>query len=332
MSSRHPAHPYERLTPDTILDAVEQCAIEPDGHLLALNSYENRVYQVGVDSGRPLIAKFYRPERWSDEAILEEHAFARELAAQEIPVVAPIVDDHGETLHHHNGFRYALFPRFGGRWPELEDPETQYRIGRFLGRIHAIGAIQSFHHRPTLDIDSFAIQPYQYLLEHGFIPPEMAHQYRDLAEELIGLIEHAFKRLPELSLIRLHGDFHPGNILWTDRGAHIVDLDDCRMGPAIQDLWMLLSGDRTQMTLQLVELLEGYNEFFDFDLKQLQLIEPLRALRIIHYAYWLALRWQDPAFPHSFPWFNTPRYWDEHILTLREQITNLEQPPLSLQF
>ncbi|MCF6283235.1 MAG: serine/threonine protein kinase [Candidatus Polarisedimenticolaceae bacterium] len=323
-------HPYEQLTPDCVLDAVEQSSLLPDGHLLALNSYENRVYQVGIEEAQPVVAKFYRPNRWSRETILEEHSFALELMAQEIPVVAPLLNDQGESLLEHQGFLYALFPRRGGRWPELEDPEIQYRIGRFLGRIHAIGAIRPFTHRPTLDIESFGIKPYQFLLEKGFISAEMQQQYRDLAEALIKEVEERFASLPSLKQIRLHGDFHPGNILWTDTGAHIVDLDDCRMGPAVQDLWMLLSGDRKQMTIQLSELLEGYNEFYDFDLRELHLIEPLRSLRIIHYAYWLARRWKDPAFPHSFPWFNTPRYWDEHILTLREQLISIEQPPLNL--
>ena len=324
-------HPYERLTPDCVLDAVEQSDIIPDGHLLALNSYENRVYQVGIEAAQPVVAKFYRPNRWSRETILEEHRFALELMVQEIPVVAPLLNEQGSSLLEHEGFLYALFPRRGGRWPELEDPETQYRIGRFLGRIHAVGAIRKFDHRPALDIESFGIKPYQYLLDRGFISAEMQQQYRNLAEELITAIEERFASLPTLKRIRLHGDFHPGNILWTESGAHIVDLDDCRMGPAIQDLWMLLSGDRKQMTIQLGELLEGYNEFYDFDLRELQLVESLRSLRIMHYAYWLALRWNDPAFPHSFPWFNTPRYWDEHILTLREQLVTMEQPALSLQ-
>lgn len=323
-------HPYELLTPDCVLDAVEQSTFLPDGHLLALNSYENRVYQVGIEEAQPLVAKFYRPNRWSRETILEEHSFALELMAQEIPVVAPLLNKQGESLLEHKGFQYALFPRRGGRWPELEDPETQYRIGRFLGRIHAIGATREFEYRPTLNIESFGILPYQFLLEQGFIPSEMQQQYRDLAEMIIEKITENFASLPSLKLIRLHGDFHPGNILWTDSGAHIVDLDDCRTGPAIQDLWMLLSGDRKQMTIQLSEMLEGYNEFYDFDLRELHLIESLRSLRIIHYAYWLAHRWGDPAFPHSFPWFNTPRYWDEQILTLREQLVNLEQPPLNL--
>jgi Ser/Thr protein kinase RdoA (MazF antagonist) len=323
-------HPYEQLTPDCVLDAVEQSSYLPDGHLLALNSYENRVYQIGIEESQPVVAKFYRPNRWSRETILEEHSFAQELEAQEIPVVAPLINEQEESLLEHKGFLYALFPRRGGRWPELEDPETQYRIGRFLGRIHAIGATREFKHRPTLNIEGFGIKSYQYLLEHGFISSAMQQQYRDLAEALIEKVKEQFAAHPTIKQIRLHGDFHPGNILWTDSGAHIVDLDDCRTGPAVQDLWMLLSGDRKQMTGQLSELIEGYNEFYEFDMRELHLIESLRTLRIMHYAYWLALRWSDPAFPHSFPWFNTPRYWDEHILTLREQLISLEQPALSL--
>jgi len=322
--------PYLGLTPDLILDALTQAAMLPDGRMLALNSYENRVYQLGLENGDFVVAKFYRAGRWSDAAILEEHAFSQELAAREIPVVAPLADAKGTTLHRIEGFRYALFPRRGGRWPELDDPENLLRLGRFLGRMHALGAQRVFAHRPTLDA-GFANSAAQFLLEHDFLPPEHRRSYRELVGGLWERIGVGFERAGMLQSIRLHGDFHPGNILWTeDRGAHLVDLDDCRNGPAVQDLWMLLSGTRQDMASQLSDLLEGYEEFYDFNRRELHLIEPLRALRIVHYAGWLARRWQDPAFPRAFPWFHTPRYWDEHIETLRQLQESLEAPPLAL--
>ncbi len=324
------AHPYERLTPDAVLLAAESCGAQPSGGLLALNSYENRVYQLALNEGGYVVAKFYRPQRWSDEAIQEEHDFALELAAAEIPVVAPLADAAGETLHRHDGFRFALFPRRGGRWPELDVPDVLWRLGRFLGRIHAVGATRPFAERPRLDVQGFGVDSYHFLLEHDFIPREYAQRYRNLAETLLVEVTRVFEEFPELRYLRIHGDFHPGNILWTDQGAHIVDLDDCRMGPAVQDLWMLLSGERAEQLLQLDELLGGYEEFFDFDRRELRLIEPLRTLRLMHYAAWLARRWDDPAFPRAFPWFNTVRYWEEHILTLQEQQGRLEQAPLSL--
>lgn len=322
--------PYHDLTPDVILDAVESFGLLPTGSLLALNSYENRVYQVGVEEteGPFVIAKFYRPGRWSDEAILEEHSFSLELAEREIPVVAPLAGRNAATLHHYAGFRFALFPRRGGHWPELDDPENRLRLGRFLGRIHAVGAVHPFAHRPRVDVESYGVEAYRFLLAHDFIPAEMANQYRDLVEEVLDRVRTRFAEAGEVPYIRLHGDCHPGNILWTDTGAHFVDLDDCRNGPAMQDLWMLLSGDRRLQTEQLSDILEGYEEFHEFDRRELHLIEALRALRLIYYAYWLAKRWQDPAFPQAFPWFGTPRYWDEQVLTLREQAERLDAPPL----
>ncbi len=316
------SHPYDQLTPDTILDAVELAGFRPTGSLLALNSYENRVYQIGVEDGF-LVAKFYRPERWSDAAIREEHAFSIELAEHEIPVVAPLATPQGETLLSHAGFRFAVYPRRGGRSPELSDPETRLRIGRFLGRIHAVGAASPFVHRPKLDA-ALGREAFDYLLGHDFLPPEHRRQYEQLASELLARIEAALKALPDIEQIRLHGDCHPGNILWTEQGAHFVDLDDCRSGPAIQDLWMLLSGSPQEMRDQLADVVAGYEEFHDFDWREVRLIEPLRSLRILYYAGWLGRRWDDPAFPQAFPWFNTPRYWDEHILTLREQLRVLE--------
>lgn len=323
------SHPYEALTPDTVLDAIETAGYLPTGSLLALNSYENRVYQIGEEHEGFLVAKFYRPDRWSEEQIREEHDFALELAALEIPVVAPLPDEHGNTLMRFGDFYFALFPRRGGRSPELDDPDTQYRLGQFLGRIHAVGATHPFAQRPTITPENFGDDSLRYLLQHNFLPPEYLGQYRELAEGLLKTIRERFAALP-YTPIRLHGDFHPGNILWTQTGAHLVDLDDCRMGPAVQDLWMLLSGDRPQMCRQLGEILDGYEEFFDFDRRELALIEPLRTLRLLYYSAWLARRWDDPAFPMAFPWFNTVKYWEEQVLTLREQRQRLEEPPLQL--
>ena len=320
---------YAELTPDTLLDAVDSCGYRTSGQFLALNSYENRVYQVGLDEGAPLIAKFYRPGRWSDEAILEEHAFALELTAQEIPVVAPLVIND-TSLHSYRGYRFALFPRQGGRWPELNQRGDRLWMGRFIGRIHAVGSVRPFRHRPTLDIDSFGTRSYQFLLEQGFIPAHIELAYRTLVEDLLQQVSGRFDSAGALQLIRLHGDCHPGNVLWTEQGPHFVDLDDCRTGPAMQDLWMLISGARDEMQTQLADILEGYVQFHDLNYRELQLIEALRTLRMIHYAAWLARRWEDPAFPLAFPWFDSPRYWEDHILALREQAGLLDELPLSV--
>lgn len=324
------AQPYQGLTPDLILDAVENFGVRVSGSILALNSYENRVYQVGLDEGAPLVAKFYRPGRWSDAAILEEHAFALELAGHEIPVVAPLRDEQGRTLLEYGGYRFALYPRRGGRWPELDNPDNLMWLGRFIGRIHAVGAVRPFRHRPAITVEAFGVEPYEYLLEHGFIPKTLERMYRSLVEELLAQVRAAFAEVTAVASIRVHGDCHPGNILWTDHGPHFVDLDDCRTAPAVQDLWMLLSGDRMQMAAQLSELLEGYDEFRDFDRRELRLIEPLRTLRMIHYSAWLARRWHDPAFPLNFPWFNTEKYWEEQVVFLREQAMRLEEPAVGL--
>jgi Ser/Thr protein kinase RdoA (MazF antagonist) len=318
---------YSGLTPDTLLDAVEDCGYRTDGRFLALNSYENRVYQVGLEDEAPVIAKIYRPGRWSNEAILEEHDFALELANEEIPVVAPLSID-GSTLHDWQGYRLALYPRQGGHWPELNTLEEREWMGRFIARMHAVGSTQPFEHRPVLDIDSFGHQSRSYLLEQGYIPAHIETAYQTLSHDLLQQISSIFESAGNITQLRLHGDCHPGNILWTQQGPHFVDLDDCRTGPAIQDLWMLISGDRHEMQSQLIDIIEGYIQFQDFDERELQLIEPLRTLRIIHYAAWLARRWQDPAFPRAFPWFNTDRYWEEHILALREQASLLNEPAL----
>jgi Ser/Thr protein kinase RdoA (MazF antagonist) len=321
-------HAYQALTPDLILDAVESTGRRCDGHLHALNSYENRVYQIGLEEGGFIVAKFYRPGRWSDDAIQEEHDFTLELAEREIPVVAPLPDERGATLHHHQGFRFALYPRRGGRWPDLDNPDNLLWLGRFIGRIHAVGAIKPFRYRPALTIEHYGDASYQYVLE-GFVPAGLQLAYRSLAEDVLKQVRACYQRAGEVAPIRLHGDCHPGNILWTDEGPHFVDLDDCLMGPAVQDLWMLLSGERRDMTLQLSEILEGYGEFFDFNPRELHLVEALRTLRMLHYSAWLARRWDDPAFKRAFTWFNTQRYWEEQILALREQAALLDEPPLA---
>ncbi|WP_150808836.1 serine/threonine protein kinase [Pandoraea sputorum] len=323
-----PQHPFAALLPDTVITAVEQLGSFSDGRLLALNSYENRVYQVGMEDGPPLIAKFYRPERWTDDAILEEHAFTLTLAQQEIPVVAPL-EIHGATLHHFDGFRFALFPRRGGRAPELQDPDTLNWLGRFLGRIHAQGATQPYQHRLTLDIDTYGRAPVDYLWTNDFIPPDLRDAWRTIVDLALDSIARAYERAGDVKLLRVHGDCHGGNVLWTDAGPHFVDFDDTCMAPAMQDLWMLLSGTRAEMTGQLDEVLSGYEDFADFNPRELHLTEALRTLRLLHYSAWLARRWNDPAFPAAFPWFNTQRYWQDRILELREQVALMDEPPLT---
>ena len=326
----HP-HPYDALTPDSILDSVEKTGLRCDGRLQPLNSFENRVYQVGLEDAPAVIAKFYRPHRWPRLAILEEHAFAQELADAELPVVAPLaLGAAGETLHEHAGFLFALYPRQPGRAPEFDQIETLRWMGRFIGRIHAIGGLHDFAHRPTLDVRTFAEEPSAFLLSGGFIPEDLRASYDALASQLIAQLCACFERAGRVRHIRLHGDCHAGNVLWDHEGPHFVDLDDARNGPAVQDLWMLLSGERTEMEQQLTAAMAGYREFHDFDARELHLIEALRTLRMMHYAGWLASRWDDPAFPRSFPWFNTQRYWQDHILALREQMALMQEEPLAI--
>jgi Ser/Thr protein kinase RdoA (MazF antagonist) len=322
---------YSALGPDEVLNAVESCGFETSGRMLALNSYENRVYRVELEddsSGRRfVVAKFYRPQRWSDATILEEHAFALELTEEEIPVVAPLLIE-GCSLHTHAGYRFALYPLQGGRWPDLESSDDMIWMGRFIARIHNVGGRQPFRHRPEISIQRLGREPAEYLQMNGFIPSHIEAAYRTLTDDLLSGIEAAFARAGAYTTLRLHGDCHRGNVLWTDKGPHFVDLDDCCGGPAIQDLWMLLSGERAEMTGQLCDLLEGYNDFAELELKELNLIEALRSLRIMHYAAWLARRWDDPAFPLAFPWFNSTHYWEGHILELREQMSRLQEPVL----
>jgi len=327
-------HPYSKLGPDQVLDAVEALGLETNARVFALNSYENRVYQIGLESGEFVVAKFYRPDRWSYAQIQEEHEFAAELADLDIPVVPPMVLE-GRTLHEisvdDQTFRLALFPRQAGHPPELDNPDNLLVMGRFLGRVHRVGAQRPFRHRVTLSVDRFAVQSREFLLRNDFLPDSLIPAYETLSRDLIDRLQQRFAPLQNvMTLLRLHGDCHPGNVLWRDDRPFFVDFDDALNGPAIQDLWMLLSGPVEQRQAQLLEIISGYEEFHDFDGRELILVEPLRTLRLMHYSAWLARRWQDPAFPMSFPWFNTERYWSEHILELREQMAALDEPPLRL--
>lgn len=322
-------HPFQTLTPALIMDAVESQGFRCDCRTFGLNSYENRVYQVGIEDTAPLIAKFYRPERWSDTQILEEHRFCFELQEQELPVVAPWVNSCGESLFHHGVFSFALYPRQGGHAPEFDNLDNLLILGRMLGRMHAIGAVRPFNHRPVLDSRSFGYASAA-LIEERFIPAEYRDSYTALTSQLLSAIDNILESAGTVRQIRTHGDCHSGNILWRDGAPHFVDFDDARTAPAVQDFWMMLSGERPRQMAQLAELVEGYNEFFDFNPRELQLINALRALRMLHYSAWLARRWQDPIFPRTFPWFNTIRYWGEHILELREQLAALKELPLQL--
>jgi Ser/Thr protein kinase RdoA (MazF antagonist) len=322
-------HPFQNLTPGFIMDAVESQGFRCDCRTSPLNSYENRVYQVGLEEGEPLIAKFYRPGRWSDGQIIEEHRFSMELAEHELPVVAPWVNSAGETLFHHDGFRFALYPRQGGRAPEFDNLNNLPILGRMLGRIHCIGSVRPFARRPTLDSRSFGHESVE-LISERCIPEEYRASYTAVTGQLLQEIDDITAAAGPLRYLRVHGDCHAGNILWRDGAPHFVDFDDARMAPAVQDLWMMLSGERERQNAQLGALMEGYSEFHDFNPAELRLIEPLRALRMLHYSAWLARRWEDPIFPVTFPWFNTIRYWGEHILELREQLAALEDPPLEL--
>lgn len=322
-------HPYEALNPDLMLDAVASTGLLPDGHLLALNSYENRVLQVGIEGQSPMVAKFYRPERWPDAAIEDEHRFAVELAAQEIPVVAPWSADHGVTLFRHGGFRFALFPRRGGRAPEPGDLDQLEWIGRFIGRIHLTGQTGPFSHRPPLDVADMGWPARTEVLASPLLPAHLHEAYAEVSERLLDTVDQRLRAVGAAQ-IRVHGDCHHGNILWTDAGPHFVDLDDCRNGPGVQDLWMLLNGDRREQTVQLSAMLDGYSLFRDFDPRELALIEPLRGLRMLHYSGWLARRWTDPAFPAAFPWADSEHYWTQHVHDLRLQLDMMDEPPLRL--
>ncbi len=318
--------PFSNLDPEFIIDSVESLGPLCDARIFALNSYENRVYQIGLDSPwnghSRLIGKYYRPARWTDAQIQEEHDFTLELAALEIPVVPPLKLE-SETLHHYQNHRFSLSPQRGGRCAELDNREHLEWIGRFMGRIHLAGSSRKFEHRPSINLQNMVIDSADFLSTSGFIPDYLQEAYQSLLQDILPLLQQRINNCP-YNEIRLHGDCHSGNILWTDEGPHFVDFDDCRSGPAIQDLWMLLSGQPDEQQQQLNHVLDGYFEFAELDHQELQLIEPLRCMRLIHYAAWLARRWHDPAFPMNFPWFNTPSYWEQHILELREQLALLQ--------
>lgn len=320
------AHPFALLSPELVIDAVESTGRLSDLRVFPLNSYENRVYQIGLEGELPVIAKFYRPERWSDAQILEEHRFSQQLQEEELPVVAPLAGEDGETLFRYQNFRFALFPRRGGHAPELDDPDTQLSLGRLLARLHSVGAREPYQARPTLDARSFGRDSVE-LIGERFIPTDLRPAYVSLCNDLLARIEPLLRESKPQQL-RTHSDCHRGNIISRDQQWYFVDLDDSRMTPAVQDVWMLLSGDRHERSAQLSEILAGYNEFRDFDLKEIALIEALRTLRLMHHAAWLARRWEDPAFPLAFPWFGSGRFWADHILELREQLAALDEPPL----
>jgi Ser/Thr protein kinase RdoA (MazF antagonist) len=319
---------FTALNPDRVIDAVESQGLISDLRVFALNSYENRVYQFGLEDAEPVVVKFYRPERWTDAQILEEHRFTLELADLEIPVIPPWQNADNETLFRAQGYRFAIYPRRGGHAPALDDMDNLFQLGRLFGRLHLVGESQRFQHRPTLTVADFAERSRELLLA-GFIPDNLREAYAGVSQTIIEMVNERFANAPAETL-RCHGDAHVGNILCRGEDSWLVDFDDSRMAPAIQDLWMFLSGSRDNQQKALLELVEGYEEFREFDPRELQLIEPLRALRIMHHAGWIAQRWQDPAFPLAFPWFNTERYWGEHILTLREQLSALQEPAIRL--
>ena len=323
------SHPFSRLTPDFIINAVESVGFMCDARILELNSYENRVYQIGIEDSEPVIGKFYRPDRWTLEQIMEEHTFTLELAEDDLSVVAPLKLEDGNTLFNYEGFNVALFPRKGGRAPAVDDLGCLEILGRFIARIHNTGATAKFAHRPEISIEEYGTGARQWLLDNNFIPAELIEAYDSVSSHLLEMIQTAFSNT-DYNAIRLHADCHMGNVLWRDDQPHFVDFDDARSGPAIQDLWMLLSGDEESMSTQMSKILLGYRDFRSFNTAELSLIEPLRTLRMMHHAAWLARRWDDPAFPRAFPFFNTQRYWSDHILELREQWAEIEAPTLQV--
>ncbi|ATC96062.1 serine/threonine protein kinase [Pseudoalteromonas tunicata] len=317
---------FSDLTPDLILDAIDTVGIYAESGLLALNSYENRVYQFKAEDGKRYVAKFYRPERWTEAQINEEHQFAFELANAEVPVVAPIIRD-GTSLFSHQGYLFTLFPSVGGRIFEVDNLDQLDVLGRFIGRMHQTAKAKPFVHRPTITSAEYLVEARAHLVASELIPMSLTTAFYTVLDMVIKQVQQAYKAN---SLIRLHGDCHAGNIMWTGEKLMFVDLDDSRMGPAIQDLWMMLSGDRNNQLIQLDTLVQAYEEFCPLDFSQFKLIEPLRALRMVHYMGWVAKRWQDPAFPRNFPWFASDKYWEQQILALKEQLSALNESSLSL--
>ena len=323
------SHPFTNLTPDVVMDAVESVGYRCDARILQLNSYENRVYQIGIEDGEPVIGKFYRPDRWTDKQILEEHTFTQELFDNEVSAVAPLVIANESTMAEFANFRFALYPRRGGRAPALDSLDNLEILGRHVARIHAIGGEQTFELRPNISVQDYGHASRAFLIENAFIPAELRPAYDSVTEFLLKELDDIFESTPYMS-IRLHGDCHMGNVLWRDEMPHFVDFDDARNGPAIQDLWMMLSGEREDQQQQVMRIIRGYRDFCHFNPAQLRLIEPLRTLRMMYHAAWIARRWDDPAFPMAFTFFNTERYWSEHILELREQWSKLSEPTLQL--
>ena len=317
---------FEDLTPDLILDAIESVGIYAESGLLALNSYENRVYQFKAEDGLRYVVKFYRPERWSKAQIQEEHDFAFELAEAEVPVVAPI-KHNGESLFEHQGYVFVLFPSVGGRQFEVDNLDQLDVMGRLIGRMHQVAKSKAFEHRPTFSCEEYLHTAKVHLQKSNLVPMGISTAFYTILDLVI---EQAQTQYKNVQGIRLHGDCHAGNILWAGEALMFVDLDDARQGPAIQDLWMMLSGDRQTQLLQLDTLVNAYEEFCDFDHTKLKLIEPLRAMRIIHYMGWVAKRWSDPAFVRNFSWFAEDKYWEQQILALKEQFAALQEAPLKL--
>lgn len=330
LSETASSHPYDLLSPDVILDAIEAAGFDVSGRLFALNSYENRVYQVGLEDQPPIIAKFYRPGRWSDAAILEEHEFSLALVEAGVPVVAPLVLPDGQSLGHYHNFRFAVFPQRGGQAPDTSVADTLYRLGQWLGQIHNLGELKNFEHRPAFDLLNGLEQNHLSLREGGWIPDDLKPAWDSLIPDLMTACRARISEAGDVKTLRIHGDCHAGNILCRDDSMLFVDLDDCRTGPAVQDMWLLLNGEPPERGAQLGELLEGYEMFRDFNRRERHLIEPLRCYRQIAHCAWLARRWEDPAFPRFFPWFAQPRFWSDQILSLREQLADLQQPAISL--
>jgi len=319
--------PFETLDPAAVMAAAEFIGIEPSGRLLALNSYENRVYQVADESGELWVFKFYRPGRWTDEAILEEHRYTLELAEHELPVARPLLRA-GVSLFHLAGQRFAAFEFLAGRAPELDRPDSLELLGRTLARVHAVGAVSRFQYRPALSLQRLGVEARTAVLASGFVPPALEERYADISSQLIARVQDEFDAVGPVSQLRIHGDCHPGNILWRETGPLFVDFDDCVTGPRVQDLWMFLAGGPGEQQSGWAHLMRGYESFGSVDSLELRLVEPLRSLRILHYAAWLAVRWIDPAFPRAFPWFNEPRFWERHLQDLMEQLANIDEPPL----
>jgi len=318
--------PFAGLTPEVVLDAAAAFGLAPDGRLFALNSYENRVYQLGAGDTQ-LVLKFYRPQRWSDAQIAEEHRFTAELAMAELAVAAPLVIA-GETLFRYRDFRFAAFPWMRGRAPELDAPEARQILGRSLARIHQIGALRAFQVRPRIGVQRLGWDARAQVLASALLPEALRERYSTVSGALLERVSEAFAAAAGTGEIRLHGDCHLGNLLWNEHGPVFVDLDDCATGVRVQDLWMMLAGPPAEQQRQWGELLAGYGQFADFDFSELLLIEPLRSLRMLHHAAWVAHRWSDPAFPRAFPWVAEPRYWEGYLNDLLEQIPAIDEPPL----